>query len=263
MASCSKNNAPLYLAYEFSQNRPPRFEGVNYGYWKNRMELFVGSTDPKLWARVIKGPYELKEDQEKWIDEDFEKFQQNCKATNIMYCALGPEEYHKVSDCKTAKEIWDKLQVTYEGTSQVKNSRINSLKQQFELFKMEEGETIRQMYERFTNTVNSLENLVKSYESVDLVRKILCSLPEQWTPKVTAIEEAKNLETLPIYELIGSLATHEDKLNKGNSDKGKKGIAFNATMYNEDLEDLEDMEDEELALLRKQISRLLRMRKEK
>ncbi|CAL1401334.1 unnamed protein product [Linum trigynum] len=263
MASGSKNNAPLYLADGFSQNRPPRFEGVNYGYWKNRMELFVGSTDPKLWARVIKGPYELKEDQEKWTDDDFEKFQQNCKATNLIYCALGPEEYHKVAGCKTAKEIWDKLQVTYEGTSQVKNSRINSLKQQFELFKMEEGETIRQMYERFTNIVNSLENLGKSYESGDLVRKILWSLPEQWTPKVTAIEEAKDLEKLAIDELIGSLATHEDKLNKGNHDKGKKGIAFKATTYNEDTEDLDDVEDQELALLSKQISRLLRVRREK
>ncbi|CAL1358595.1 unnamed protein product [Linum trigynum] len=268
MASGSASNAPLYLADGFSHNRPPRFEGVNYGYWKNRMELFVGSTDPKLWARVIKGPHELKDDKEKWSDENFEKFQQNCKATNLMYCALGPEEYHKVAGCKTAKEIWDKLQVTYEGTSQVKTSRINALKHQFELFKMEEGESIRQMYERFTNIVNSLENLGKSYESGDLVRKILWCLPEKWTPKVTAIEEAKNLETLAIDELIGSLATHEEKLvkaghEKETTEKGKRGVAFKATSLVDDPEELKEMEDEELALLSKQISRLLRIRKEK
>ncbi|CAL1391470.1 unnamed protein product [Linum trigynum] len=268
MASGSASNAPLYLADGFSQNRPPRFEGVNYGYWKNRMELFVGSTDPKLWARVIKGPHELKEDQEKWSDEDFEKFQQNCKATNLMYCALGPEEYHKVAGCKTAKEIWDKLQVTYEGTSQVKTSRINSLKHQFELFKMEEGESIRMMYERFTNIVNSLENPGKSYESGDLVRKIMWSLPEKWTPKITAIEEAKDLEKLSVDELIGSLVAHEDKLNKAGQekevlDKGKRGVAFRAITLLEDSEELDDMEDEELALLSKQVSRLLKIRREK
>ncbi|CAL1387968.1 unnamed protein product [Linum trigynum] len=268
MASGSVSNAPLYLADGFSQNRSPRFEGVNYGYWKNRMELFVGSTDQKLWARVIKGPHELKEDQEKWSDEDFEKFQQNCKATNLMYRALGLEEYHKVAGCKTAKKIWDKLQVTYEGTSQVKTSWINSLKHQFKLFKMEEGESIRIMYERFTNIGNSLENLGKSYESGDLVRKIMWSLPDKWTPKITAIEEAKDLEKIYVDELIGSLVAHEDKLNKVSqeketNDKGKRGVAFKAITSLDDSEDLDDMEDEELALLSKQVSRLLKIRREK
>ncbi|CAL1378717.1 unnamed protein product [Linum trigynum] len=230
------------MADGFSQNCPPRFEGVNYVYWKNPMELFVGSTNPKLLDRVIKGPHELKANQEKWSDEDFEKFQRNCKATILMYSSvLGPEEYHKVAGCKTAKEFWDKMQVTYEGTSQVKTSHINSLKHQFELFKMEEGETIRQMYERFTNIVNSLENLGKSYESGDLVRNILWSLPEKWTPKVTAIKDAKDLEKLAIYELIGSLTTHENKLNKTGQgkksvEKGKSGVALKVTNSPEDLE---------------------------
>ncbi|CAL1360799.1 unnamed protein product [Linum trigynum] len=186
------------------------------------MELFVGSTDPKLWATVIKGPHELKTDQEKWTDEDFEKHQQNCKATNLMYCSLGPEEYHKVSGCKTAKEIWDKLQVTYEGTSQVKISRINILKTEFETFKMNDGESIREMSERFTNIVNSLENLGVSYDSGDLVRKILWSLPKKWDPKVTAIEEAKNLSTLDVDELIGSLATYEEKIKRESGEEQKK-----------------------------------------
>ncbi|CAL1388994.1 unnamed protein product [Linum trigynum] len=124
------------------------------------------------------------------------------------------------------------------------------------------------MYERFTNIVNSLENIGKSYESGDLVRKILWCLPEKWTPKVTAIEEAKDLEKLAIDELIGSLTTHEDKLMKAGSEKeinekGKRGITFKAISSVDEPEELEDMEDEELALLSKQISRLIRFRKEK
>ena len=41
-----------------------------------------------------------------------------------------------------AKEIWDKLEVTYEGTSRVKESKINLLVTQYEVFKMAESETI-------------------------------------------------------------------------------------------------------------------------
>ncbi|CAL1382363.1 unnamed protein product [Linum trigynum] len=266
MASGSGSGAVLYLADGFSQNRPPRFEGVNYGYWKNRMELFIGSTDPKIWDRFLDGPLEVKANRSKWTDEDRDKHQQNCKATNLMYCALGSEEYHKVSGCKTAKEIWDKLQVTYEGTSQVKISRINSLKTEFELFKMMEGETIRQMYERFRTTVNSLENMGISYESGDLVRKLLWSLPTKWEAKVTAIEEAKDLSKLPVDELIGSLTTYEEKIireSREEQKKEKRGIAFRTQVYEEECDSYQDMDDDELAMLSNHISQLMRMRKER
>ncbi|CAN1825373.1 hypothetical protein LINPERHAP1_LOCUS31151 [Linum perenne] len=49
----------VFLADGFSQNRPPKFEGAHYGYWKNRMELFIQSTNPALWRIVIDGPIEV------------------------------------------------------------------------------------------------------------------------------------------------------------------------------------------------------------
>ncbi|KAK8700340.1 hypothetical protein V6N13_018739 [Hibiscus sabdariffa] len=38
----------------------------------------------------------------------------NCKALHIVFYALGPDEYAKVSSCDSAKEVWDKLQVIHE-----------------------------------------------------------------------------------------------------------------------------------------------------
>ncbi|GAV62914.1 DUF4219 domain-containing protein/UBN2 domain-containing protein, partial [Cephalotus follicularis] len=68
---------------------------------------------------------------------------------------------------------------------------------------------ISDMFTRFTTIINSLKNLGKSYSNQELVRKILRCLPKSWTPKVTAIEEAKDLSTLPLEQLLGSLMTHE------------------------------------------------------
>ncbi|GAV83699.1 LOW QUALITY PROTEIN: DUF4219 domain-containing protein/UBN2 domain-containing protein, partial [Cephalotus follicularis] len=65
------------------------------------------------------------------------------------------------------------------------------------------------MFTRFTTIINSLKNLGKSYSNQELVRKILRCLPKSWTPKVTVIEEAKDLSTLPLEQLLGSLMTHE------------------------------------------------------
>ncbi|CAL1377856.1 unnamed protein product [Linum trigynum] len=181
-----------------------------------------------------------------------------------VLCARS-EEYHRVSGCKSAKEIWDKLQVAHEGTTHVKISRINRLKQEFESFVMKPEETIKEMHDRFTTIVNSLRNLDVEYSSADLVRKVLWALPKRWTPKVTAIEESKDLTKLSLDELMGSLVTHEEKLKREGEEvrKEKKSIAFKVSASEEELDCLEDMEDEELAMLSKHVAKLLRLRREK
>ena len=108
-----------------------------------------------------------------------------------------------------AKQIWDKLEVTHEGTNQVKESRINMLVHDYEMFSMEIDESIPSMFTRFTNIINALKSLGKSYTNGEMVRKIIRSLPKGWQPKVTAIQEAKDLNTLELDKLMGSLMTHE------------------------------------------------------
>jgi len=58
------------------------------------------------------------------------------------------------------------------------------------------------------------------------VSKILRSLPARWRPKVTAIEEAKNLNTLSLEDLVSSLKVHEIGLNEHEPAKKVKSIAL-------------------------------------
>ena len=75
----------------------------------------------------------------------------------------------------------------------------------FELFYKKLSKTIVDIYTHFMDIVNSLKVLSKSISNLELVNKILRSLPKNWDPKVTAIQESKNLNHFPIKELIGSL----------------------------------------------------------
>jgi hypothetical protein len=118
----------------------------------------------------------------------------------------------KITDKSSAKAIYDSLCSTYDGNDQVKEAKANILVQQYELFKMKEDENIETMYSRFKILVAGLSVLKKSYTTSDHVRKILRSLPVRWRPKVTAIQEAKNLTTLTLEELMSSLISHEMKL---------------------------------------------------
>ncbi|GAV79550.1 DUF4219 domain-containing protein/UBN2 domain-containing protein, partial [Cephalotus follicularis] len=73
---------------------------------------------------------------------------------------------------------------------------------------------IKSMFSLFTNIINAVQALDNTYSNSEMVRKILRCLPRSWMPKVTAIEEAKNLNILPLEYLLGSLMTHELSMQK-------------------------------------------------
>ena len=73
--------------------------------------------------------------------------------------------------------------------AKLKNSKINFLIYDFELFYMKPSETIGDMYTRFTDVVNGLKALGRSFSDFELVNKILCYLNKSWDSKVTAIQE--------------------------------------------------------------------------
>ncbi|GJT18637.1 zf-CCHC domain-containing protein [Tanacetum coccineum] len=76
---------------------------------------------------------------------------------------------------------------------------------------------------RFNTIITSLKALEESFLSRNHVREFLRALPTKWRPKVTAIEESKDLSTLPLDELIGNLKVYEVVLEKDSkASKTKK-----------------------------------------
>jgi len=86
---------------------------------------------------------------------------------------------------------------------------------QYELFKTQPNKAIKEMFTRFSDITNNLKSLDKTYTNEELVRKILeCLSKNKWGPKVTAIEEAQNLKTLALNDLLEKLLTHKIHLEK-------------------------------------------------
>ena len=71
------------------------------------------------------------------------------------------DEFFRVSQCNSAKEMWNVLEVTHEGTDDVKRVRKHSLIQEYELFRMQSEESIADVHKRFTHIVNHLTDLGK------------------------------------------------------------------------------------------------------
>ncbi|XP_070002024.1 uncharacterized protein [Nicotiana sylvestris] len=128
-----------------------------------------------------------------YIDPDWKAVEKNFRATKILVCGIGPEEYNRISAYNTAKEIWEALQTAHEGTTQVKQSKINMLTTEYELFRMKDDESIQDMHTRFISIINELHSLGETIPRNKLVRKILSILPSPWESKVNAIIESKDL----------------------------------------------------------------------
>ena len=57
------------------------------------------------------------------------------------------------------------------------------------------------------------------------MRKVLRSLPERFHAKITMIEESKDIDKIPLTELVGNLQTYELVLTRiGKSDKSKSMV---------------------------------------
>ena len=85
---------------------------------------------------------------------------------------------------------------------------------------MKEDETFDEFYAKLKDIVKSTFNLGESIVESKIIRKILRSLPERFHAKITAIEEVKDINQLPMTELVGNLQTYE--MGLGSMGKGGK-----------------------------------------
>ena len=70
--------------------------------------------------------------------------------------------------------------------------------------------------------MNSASNLGETILEPKIMRKVLRSLPERFHAKITMIEESKDIDKIPLTELVGNLQTYELVLTRiGKSDKSK------------------------------------------
>ncbi|XP_009610225.1 uncharacterized protein [Nicotiana tomentosiformis] len=115
--------------------------------------------------------------RKEYNDADRKAVEKNFRAKKILVCGIGHDKYNRISACQSAKEKWEALQTAHEGTTQVKQSKIDMLTTEYELFKMKDNESIQDMHTRFTSIINELHSLGEIIHRNKLVRKVLRVLP--------------------------------------------------------------------------------------
>ena len=218
---------------------PPYFDGTDYAYQKVCIRAFLQSLDEKVWQAVEIGWTKPKEALVDWDDAKIKATNFNSKALNALFSAVINEEFKKISSTKTAKEAWTILQTTYKGTKAIKDSQLQRLTTSFKEIKMEKDELFNEFYAKLKDIVNFAMNLGETIPKSKIVRKVLKSLPERFHAKITTKEESKDINKIPLIELVGNLQTYELGLTRiGKTGKGKSmALMAKSSEIDESLDD--------------------------
>ena len=85
------------------------------------------------------------------------------------------------------------MEITYEGTKKVKDTKLQMLTTRFEKLKMSEDKSFDSFYGKLNEVVIGKFNLGEKIEDLKIVRKILRSLLESFHPKVIELKRVRTL----------------------------------------------------------------------
>ncbi|XP_074346239.1 uncharacterized protein LOC141685011 [Apium graveolens] len=190
--------------------------------------------------------------------EEVNALNYNAKVMNALLSRMAPTELRKVSACTMAKQIWDTIRVSHEGTSKVREVKLSMLMSDYEAFRLERDESIKDPQGRFLTLMNFISLLDKIIPQAEINRKILRAMPKKFFSKVTILQDSPSISTMKTLTLFSELEEFKNHLRRYDEEDEaprKKTLALNA-----DAGDSFEYSDEEIALLTKKFHKFLAKR---
>ena len=106
---------------------------------------------------------------------------------------------------------------------------------------MEEDESFDEFYAKLKDIVNLAFNLGETIPEPKIVKGMLRSLPEIFHAKITVNEKSKDIDKIPLTELVGNLQTYELGLTRIGKLSESKSMALKAK--SNDTDESSDDED--------------------
>ncbi|XP_055824268.1 uncharacterized protein LOC129892723 [Solanum dulcamara] len=182
----------------------PMLTKQNYGSCCIRMKALLGDYD--VWEIMESG---IKKEKDAATTK-----KKDQKALTLIHQSLDEKISEKVANAINSKQAWDIFQTSFKGLDKVKKVRFQTLRGEFELLLMKESESVSDYISRVLAVVNQMKRYGKVLNDDRVVAKILRSLDSKYNYIVVAIEESKDLDTMIIDELAGSLQAHEEKVEE-------------------------------------------------
>jgi hypothetical protein len=152
--------------------------------------------------------------------------QLNSTALDKIRQSLKRKVYDQVSSIESAKELWEKLSVKFDGTSAMQKTKYEASKQDMNLFCMNDGESVSSAYSRLQalkekiilfggNTIDDSFHMNDSFVKNKFIEIVSCEYKEL-AFNVTFLEPCRKMTA---DELVGYFVAHDDMIAKANRTK--------------------------------------------
>ncbi|XP_058003992.1 uncharacterized protein LOC131180657 [Hevea brasiliensis] len=196
----------------YSAPPSPVFSGEGYSIWAIKMKPYLKAFD--LWEVTETGrqPRPLREDPTlAQIKAHSEECAKGFKALSCIHASVSEVIFTRIMACEIAKEDWDLLKAKFQGSALSKQMSVLNLRREFEVLKMKESETLKEYTDRLMTVVNKIKLLGEDLSDKRVVEKVLVSLPDRFEPKISSLEDSKDLSKITLPELISSLQAIEQR----------------------------------------------------
>jgi hypothetical protein len=198
----------------------PVLNGLNHSTWVSKMKVFLSCHE--CLEIVEDGVTLLKVEDQDALDRDArrtytEVVKKNTKSLWLIFQGVDESIFPKIEGKSTAKGAWDTLMNIYQGTKKVKTVKLQTLRRNFETMSMKDTETVDQFMTSVKHLVHQIRSQGEDIPDQKIVEKVLRSLPEKFNMVVVAIKESKDLTMFTIDQLMGSLLSHEARLQRENT----------------------------------------------
>nr|GEU90515.1 hypothetical protein [Tanacetum cinerariifolium] len=162
-----------------SESRPPMLNKENYIPWSSHLLRYAKSrpNGKLIHNSILNGPYDIKmipepgdanrdinitetshlQTDDELSDKELKQIEADDQAIQTILLGLPEDIYAAVDSCKTAQEIWLRVQQIIKGSDIRIQEKKAKLFNEWERFTSNEGESIESYYHRFLKLMNDLK----------------------------------------------------------------------------------------------------------
>ncbi|GKA21700.1 hypothetical protein Tco_0701689 [Tanacetum coccineum] len=177
----------------------PVLTATNYPVWAVKVKSIMDAYG--LWGTVE--PRALGE------EPDAKKSKQ---ALAFLFQAIPEDMVLQMASYTDPKQVWDGLKTRYLGVDRVRTARLATLKRELESLRMKEGETVDEFATKLSGLASKARGLGYELEEVDMVKRLLDSMPKSFLQIVASIEQCFELDSMLFDEAVGRLKAYEERI---------------------------------------------------
>ncbi|KAI3707364.1 hypothetical protein L6452_25810 [Arctium lappa] len=243
-AQIYKNDLMMSLGFD---TRPPILINENeFEQWQDRFINFIERqpNGENMMKSLTQGPMEtprkvipatattpattVVKEVRKYDADEMLRHQADSQAKSNLILAL-PNSIYNIIDCfkQNPMLMWTQLEKIMLGTAMSTQLRQTRYMNNFEKFKAKDGESLKNVFDRFWAVINDLYKIKVTKTELEANLKFLNALQPEWNKSCHRMRNDVRISTMPIQELFEILMTDESMVmeKKAKMDKKNKPLS--------------------------------------